>query len=64
MQGTDSEPMGTEELSCGYFVYKPSRSQWPRGRSSTEIVGWNPTQGMDVCLRLSCVCVASGLATG
>jgi hypothetical protein len=26
-------------------------------RSNTGIVGSNPTQGMDVCLRLFCVCV-------
>jgi hypothetical protein len=32
-------------------------------RSNAEIVGSNPTQGMDVCLRLFCVCVGSGLAT-
>jgi hypothetical protein len=25
--------------------------------SSTEIMGSNPTRGMDVCLRLFCVCV-------
>jgi hypothetical protein len=25
--------------------------------SNTEIVGSNPIQGMDVCLRLFCVCV-------
>jgi hypothetical protein len=34
----------------------------------TGVVGWNPTQGMDVCERLFCVCVVlcvgSGLATG
>jgi hypothetical protein len=35
------------------------------GRSNTGIVGSNPTQGIDVCLRLFCVCVVgSGLATG
>jgi hypothetical protein len=37
-------------------------------RSNTGIVGSNPTQGMDVCLCLFCVCVVlyvvSGLATG
>jgi hypothetical protein len=37
-------------------------------RSNTGIVGWNPTRGMDVCVRLFCVCVVlcvgSGLATG
>jgi hypothetical protein len=32
-------------------------------RSNTGIVGSNPAQGMDVCLRLFCVCVGSGLAT-
>jgi hypothetical protein len=36
--------------------------------SNTGIVGPNPTQGMDVCMRLFCVCavlcVGSGLATG
>jgi hypothetical protein len=37
-------------------------------RSNTGIVDSNPTQGMDVCLRLFCVCVVvcvgSGLASG
>jgi hypothetical protein len=37
-------------------------------RSNTGIVGSNPTRGMDVCVRLFCVCVVlcvgSGLATG
>jgi hypothetical protein len=33
-------------------------------RSNTGIVGSNPTQGMDACLRLFCVCVGSDLATG
>jgi hypothetical protein len=37
-------------------------------RSNTGIVGSNPTRGMDVCVRLFCVCVAlyvgSGLVTG
>jgi hypothetical protein len=37
-------------------------------RTNTGIVGWNPTRGMDVCVRLFCVCVVlcvgSGLATG
>jgi hypothetical protein len=36
-------------------------------RSNAGIVGSNPTQGMDVCVRLLCVCVLyvdSGLATG
>jgi hypothetical protein len=37
-------------------------------RWNAGIVGSNPTRGMDVCVRLSCVsavlCVGSGLATG
>jgi hypothetical protein len=35
-------------------------------RSNAGIVGSNPTRGMDVCVRLSCLCclgVGSGLAT-
>jgi hypothetical protein len=32
--------------------------------SKTGIMGSNPTQDMDVRLRLSCVCVGNGLATG
>jgi hypothetical protein len=33
-------------------------------RLKAGIVGSNPNQGMDVCLRLFCVCVSSGLETG
>jgi hypothetical protein len=37
-------------------------------RSNTSIVASNPTRGMNVCVRLFCVCVVlcvgSGLATG
>jgi hypothetical protein len=33
-------------------------------RSNAGIVGSNPTQGMDVCLCLFCVCIGSGLAKG
>jgi hypothetical protein len=49
------------------------RSQWPRGlginlHSNSGIMGLNPTQGMDVCVCLFCVCVilcvGRGLATG
>jgi hypothetical protein len=53
-----------------FTILDPCWSQWPRGlRSSTSsnarIVGSNPTQGMDVCVRLFCVlCVGSCLATG
>jgi hypothetical protein len=53
-----------------------SLSQWPRGvrhelvfaHSNAGIGGSNPTQGMDVCVRLFSICVVlcvgSGLATG
>jgi hypothetical protein len=52
------------------------RSHWPRGlrhelplqSSITEIVDSNPTGGMDICVRLFCVCVVlyvgRGFATG
>jgi hypothetical protein len=33
-------------------------------RSNAGIVGSNPTQVMDVCLRLFCVCLGNGLAMG
>jgi hypothetical protein len=49
-------------------VAAPSKIWTVFARSDTEIVGSNPTQGMDVCVRLFCVCVVlctgSGLATG
>jgi hypothetical protein len=38
---------------------------WPVfARSNTGVAGSNPTGGMDVCLRLFCVCACSSLATG
>jgi hypothetical protein len=37
---------------CGLAVF---------ARSNVGIVGSNPTRGIDVCLRLFCVCVGSGL---
>jgi hypothetical protein len=33
-------------------------------RSNTGVVGWNPIRSMDVCVRLFCIYVGSGLATG
>jgi hypothetical protein len=60
-----------------HSVWESSRSQWPAARSKAwtvfahsniGIMGSNPTQSMDVCLRLFFVCVdlcvGSGLATG
>jgi hypothetical protein len=53
-----------------YFTYSMvsyCRSQWPRGQN-TGIVDSNLTWGMDVCVRLFCVCAllcaGCGLATG
>jgi hypothetical protein len=49
------------------------RSQWPAGRSkawtvfarsNAEIVGSNSTRGMDVCVRLFCVCVVLCIGSG
>jgi hypothetical protein len=33
-------------------------------RSNTEIVGSHPTRGMDVCVRLFCVCVVLCICSG
>jgi hypothetical protein len=45
-----------------------SKARTVFARSNARIVGSNPTWGMDVCLRLICVCgvlcAGSGLATG
>jgi hypothetical protein len=50
------------------IVYATSTSHTVCARSDAGIVGSNPTRGMDVCVRLFCVCVVlcvgSGLATG
>jgi hypothetical protein len=49
-------------------VTAPSKSWTVFARSNTGVVGSNPTQGMDVCVRLFCVyvvlCIGRGLATG
>jgi hypothetical protein len=53
------EPFTVAARSKAYTVF---------ARSNAMIVGSNFTQGMDVCVRLFCVCVilcvGSGLATG
>jgi hypothetical protein len=44
-----------------------SKTRTVFARTTAEIVGSNPTQGMDICVRLFCVCVlcvGSGLAMG
>jgi hypothetical protein len=33
-------------------------------RSNTRIVGSNPTQGMDVCVHLTCVCLVLCIGRG
>jgi hypothetical protein len=35
-----------------------------KARSNTGIVGSNPNQGMDVCVRLFCVCVVLYVGRG
>jgi hypothetical protein len=49
-------------------VAAPSTAWIVFARSNTGIAGSNPTRGMDICVRLFCVCVVlcvgSGLATG
>jgi hypothetical protein len=50
------------KVSSRYFPTDPFTADHS-GRANTGIVGSNPTQGMDVCLRVFCVCVGSGLAT-
>jgi hypothetical protein len=48
----------------GSFTATPTQAWNVFSRLNTEIVGSNPTQGIDVCLRLFCVlsCVYRGLA--
>jgi hypothetical protein len=45
-----------------------ARSKAGTVRSNVGVVGSNPTQGMDICVHLFCVCVVlcvgSSLATG
>jgi hypothetical protein len=58
-QGNRSRPMTVTVRSKAWDVF---------AHSNTGIVGSNPTRGMDVCVRLFCVCfvlcAGSGLATG
>jgi hypothetical protein len=73
-----TERIGLTVMASNLVREVPScRSQWPAARckagtvfacSNTGIVGSNPIQGMDVCVRLFCVCAVlcagGGLATG
>jgi hypothetical protein len=45
-------------------VVARSKARTVFARSNIEVVGSNPIQGMDVCLRLICACLDSGLVTG
>jgi hypothetical protein len=51
----DIEPTTVAALSKGRTVL---------ARSKTGVIGSNPIQEMDVCVRLFCVCVGNVLATG
>jgi hypothetical protein len=42
----------------------PSKAWTVFTRSNTGVVGLNPTQGIDVCVRLFCVCVVSYAGSG
>jgi hypothetical protein len=44
-------------LALPFTVIRASKACNVFTRSNTGIVGLNPTQGMDVCLRLFCLCV-------
>jgi hypothetical protein len=52
----------------GIFFGKAFNTVAVTARSNTGIAGSNPTRGIDVCVRLFCVCVVlcvgSGFATG
>jgi hypothetical protein len=71
---TSHNPMGLHDLLTRIALPLPitvtarSKARIVFARSNTGIVGSNPTQNMDVCVRLFCVCVVlcvgSGLVTG
>jgi hypothetical protein len=57
--------------SCVFLLTHGSECVFPLpmtfnvfARSNARIVGLNPTQGMDVCLCLICVCIGSSVANG
>jgi hypothetical protein len=58
----------TEDFVMSITVAARSKARTVFVHSNAGIVGSNPTQGMDVCVSLFCVCVVlcvgSGLATG
>jgi hypothetical protein len=66
---TFSKHMSIRKLTKRYYhfiVHRYVRTAFTR--SNTGVVGSNSTRGMDVCVRLFCICavlcVGSGLATG
>jgi hypothetical protein len=60
---TDIRMLDIQFIYIPLHVSKPitkamrSKAWTAFARSNTGIMGSNPTQGMDVCLRLFCVCV-------
>jgi hypothetical protein len=56
-----------ESGNCSYVKATADHRGRAVARSNTGDMGLNPTRGMDVCVRLFCVCVlrvGSDLATG
>jgi hypothetical protein len=53
-----------EHQKVSNTVAARSKARTVFARSNTEIVGSNPTRGMDVCVRLFCVCVVLCVGRG
>jgi hypothetical protein len=65
----DSNPLiGKDDVEGDYTLLKLLYRHLPEVTEEDRIVGSNPTQDIDICLRLFCVFVVlfvgSGLATG
>jgi hypothetical protein len=63
-----SSDIHSANIELPITVVARSKASTVFAHTNAVIVGSNPTQGMDVCMRLFCVCVVlcvgSGLATG
>jgi hypothetical protein len=59
-------PLNTRpyRLEMPVKVTAPSKAWTVFARSKAGIVGWNPIQDMDVCVRSFCVCVVLCLGSG
>jgi hypothetical protein len=68
MGGDPGRKTHSHSLGKPITVVARSKASTLFARSNAGIVGSNPTQGMDISVRLFCVCVVlcvgSGLATG